>query len=402
MSLKSLRRTGLVLGSSVALLAACMGQSGESDPPARPTDATSLSPLAQVGEQIFHDTSLSASGQQACSSCHAANHAFAGDDGLAVPLGGAGLDQAGFRNAPSIRYLAYNPAFSFGAEGTPTGGFNRDGRVATLAEQARRPFLAPFEMANASVAEVANRLAGASYAAEFRALFGAHIFDDPDTAFERALQALQQYEQEDGAEFAPFSSRYDYFLAGKVALSAAELRGLALFNDPTKGNCAACHPSTRGADGTPPLFTDFTFDNLGVPRNPDIGANADPAFYDLGLCGPARTDLADRHDLCGAFKVPSLRNVALTAPYFHNGRYQTLAEVVGFYVRRDTHPEEWYPAGADGVVQKFDDLPADYRANVNTTEAPYNRREDDLPALSVSEIEDVVAFLNSLTDGFQP
>lgn len=402
MSLNGLWRTGLVLGSSVALLAACMGQSGESDPPARPADATSLSPLAQVGERIFHDTSLSASGQQACSSCHVADHAFAGADGLAVPLGGQGLDQMGFRNTPSIRYLAYNPSFSFDAEGTPAGGFNRDGRAATLAEQARRPFLAPFEMANASVAEVANRLAGASYAADFRTLFGADIFADPATAFERALQALQQYEKEDGTEFAPFSSKYDRFLAGEVELDAQELRGLALFNDPTKGNCAACHPSTRGADGTPPLFTDFTFDNLGVPRNPDIGANVDPAFYDLGLCGPARTDLADRHDLCGAFKVPSLRNAAVTAPYFHNGRFATLPEVIAFYVRRDTHPEQWYPIGADGSVHKFDDLPPAYRANVNTTEAPYNRRDGDFPALSVSEIEDVAAFLNTLTDGYQP
>ena len=100
--------------------------------------------------------------------------------------------------------------------------------------------------------------------------------------------------------------------------------------------------------------------------------------------------------------MPSLRNVAITPPYFHNGRFGTLAEVIGFYVRRDTHPEEWYPIAANGMVQKFDDLPTAYRANVNTTEAPYNRHEGDLPALSAGEIEDVIAFLNTLTDGYQP
>jgi cytochrome c peroxidase len=252
------------------------------------------------------------------------------------------------------------------------------------------------------VQEVAGRLANAAYADRFRALFGADIFDDAEAAFGRALLALQKYQLEDRSEFAPFSSKFDRFLAGQVELSASELRGLALFNDPTKGNCAACHPSTRGSDGTAPLFTDFTYDNLGVPRNADIPANADPEYFDLGLCGPARLDLADRTDLCGAFKVPSLRNVAATAPYFHNGRFQSLREVVGFYVRRDTNPEEWYPISPDGLVHKFDDLPPAYRENVNRSEAPYNRNVGDLPALSESEIDDVVAFLSTLTDGYQP
>jgi cytochrome c peroxidase len=139
-----------------------------------------------------------------------------------------------------------------------------------------------------------------------------------------------------------------------------------------------------------------------VPRNPDISANQDPSYFDLGLCGPFRTDLANRTDLCGAFKVPTLRNIALTPPYFHNGRFQTLRDVVSFYVRRDTNPEEWYPLGVDGLVHKFDDLPAQDVGNVNTKEVPYNRHPGDLPALSAPEIEDVVAFLQTLTDGYQP
>lgn len=385
-----------------AILSACGGGSGDGNPNVQPGQAAStappLSPAASLGEKIFFDTSLSASGLQSCGTCHDPSHAHSGNDGLAVPLGGPGMDVTGFRNTPTLRYLSFNTAFFFDDEATPTGGFNLDGRATSLMDQAHRPFLAPHEMANGSAAAVIDKLRSASYVSEFMQLFGSDIFDSGEAAFDRAAFALQQFEKE-SAEFRPFDSKFDYFLAGEVQLTAQEIRGLALFNDPTKGNCAACHSSARLPDGTPPLFTDFTYDNLGVPRNYDIPANADPDYYDLGLCGPDRTDLAGRSDLCGAFKVPSLRNVAVTAPYFHNGKFATLREVVSFYVRRDTNPEEWYPnAGAD----KFDDLPPAYRVNVNTTEAPYNRRLGDLPALTSDEIDDVVAFLNTLTDGYQP
>jgi cytochrome c peroxidase len=255
-------------------------------------------------------------------------------------------------------------------------------------------------MANGTKAKVAEKLAGAAYVSEFRRIFGAGIFDNADDAFNRATLAIAQFEKEDPI-FHRFDSKFDYFLAGKANLSALEIKGYALFNDPQKGNCAGCHPSTRSGN-TPPLFTDFTYDNLGVPRNFDIPATADATYYDLGLCGPDRTDLATDHpDLCGAFKVPTLRNVALTAPYFHNGKFKTLREVVSFYVRRDTNPEEWYPSGANGI-EKFNDLPPEYRGNVNTTEVPYNRKLGDQPALDSDEIDDVVAFLNTLTDGYKP
>jgi cytochrome c peroxidase len=169
---------------------------------------------------------------------------------------------------------------------------------------------------------------------------------------------------------------------------------LALFNDPGKGNCAACHPSTAGADGSPPLFTDFSYDNLGVPRNSAIPANLNPAFFDLGLGGPNRTDISDA-TLYGKFKVPTLRNIALTAPYMHNGKFQTLREVVNFYATRDTDPWSWYP-----LNQKFNDLPAQYQINVNRTEVPMNRNQGDVPALTPQDIDDIVAFLNTLIDGF--
>ncbi|RFP13632.1 MULTISPECIES: cytochrome-c peroxidase [unclassified Duganella] len=385
----------------LASLAACSGGGGSTAPaPTPPVVEAGLSQAAQLGELIFKDQSLSASGKQSCATCHSPDNAHGPTNNLSAQLGGANGDVQGFRAAPSLRYLNQNPAFFFAKDGTPTGGIDRDGRAQSLAEQAERPFLAPHEMANASKQDVIDKLKKAPYVEQFRAQFGAAILDNAEQAFGRMTFALQKYQLEDG-EFHPFDSKYDQFLAGKVKLSDQELRGLALFNDPAKGNCIGCHTSARGADGAPPLFTDFTFDNLGVPRNKKLAATADPAYFDLGLCGPDRTDLAARTDLCGAFKVPTLRNVATRQAFFHNGAFDNLKDVVAFYVRRDTNPEEWYPTGADGVVQKFNDLPPQYRKNVNTTEVPYNRQPGMAPALSPGEIDDVVKFLGTLTDGYK-
>lgn len=389
----------LALATAVVLVA-CGGSSSAPTALTSPAEGSSLNQVAALGELIFKDQSLSASGKQSCASCHDPSNAHAQTNDLSVQLGGPNGDIPGFRAVPSLRYLSFAPAFFFAKDGTPTGGFNRDGRAQTLAEQGHRPFLAPHEMANKDAAEVISRLKQASYAEQFRKVFGADIFDRPDDAFERATFALQQYQKEDPS-FHPFDSKYDAFLAGKVQLTAAEQRGLALFNNPAKGNCAACHISARSADGTPPLFTDFTYDNIGVPRNMTIPATADPAYFDLGLCGPDRTDLASRTDLCGAFKVPTLRNVATRKVFFHNGVFHSLRDALRFYVRRDTNPEEWYPAGPDGTVVKFNDVPAAMRGNVNTSEAPYNRQQGMAPALSNDEIEDMIRFLNTLTDGYQ-
>jgi len=388
----------VAIAAGLAALAGCSGSSGAGG--AQPAQST-LSSAAQLGEKIFADSSLSASGRIACATCHDPEHALASAINEPVPTGGVDLDIQGFRNAPSLRYTNLTPTFSFNNDGAPIGGFDRDGRAPTLAEQARRPFLAEHEMANPSVADVATKLSVATYANEFKRVFGADVFDQPEVAFDRAMFALQRYETED-PDFAPFDSKYDYFLAGKARLSDVEMRGLALFNDPLKGNCAACHPSGRGPDGAAPLFTDFSYDNLGVPRNAAIPANDDPTYFDLGLCGPFRDDLATARELCGTFKVPTLRNIAVTAPYFHNGRFATLTEALGFYVRRDTDPDEWYPLDTNGEVRKFDDLPPEYVANVNTNEVPYNRHSGDAPALSPDEIAEVIAFLQTLTDGYHP
>jgi cytochrome c peroxidase len=389
------RLAGVALAIS---LSACGGGSSTADSNA---GEVGLSPAAALGARIFQDVSLSASGRQSCATCHDPANAHAQTNDLSVQLGGANLDTPGFRAVPSLRYLSMTPAFHFDSEGTPTGGFDRDGRAASLAVQAERPFLAPHEMANPTKADMVEKLARATYAAEFRSVFGDDIFSRPEDAFARAVFAIQQFETEDPS-FRPFDSKYDFFLAGKVRLTDAEMRGLALFNNPQKGNCAACHTSTKGADGSSPLFTDFTYDNLGVPRNTDIPATADPEYFDLGLCGPDRTDLSTRGDLCGAFKVPTLRNVATRKVFFHNGRFKSLRDALRFYVRRDTNPDEWYPAAADGTILKFNDLPAAWRGNVNTTEVPYNRQPGMAPALSDEEISDLIQFLGTLTDGYKP
>ncbi|MDP9109677.1 MAG: cytochrome-c peroxidase, partial [Pseudomonadota bacterium] len=126
-----------------------------------------------------------------------------------------------------------------------------------------------------------------------------------------------------------------------------------------------------------------------------------PAYFDLGLCGPDRTDLAAGATLCGKFKVPTLRNVATRRVFFHNGRFNNLRDVIGFYVRRDTNPGQWYGRNTDGSINKFDDLPEQYKRNVNVTEGPYNRQPGMTPALNAQEIDDVIAFLGTLTDGYR-
>lgn len=384
----------LATGALAVLASACGG--GATDTAS--ADAA-MSPQAALGERIFNDTALSASGRQACASCHVSTAGHAQGNALAAQLGGAVLSLQGSRSAPSIRYLSFNTPFFFDAEGTPTGGFFWDGRATSLADQAGGPFLNPVEMAMPSRAAVVAQLAKAAYADEFKRVYGSDIFTRTDDAFERIKLALQAYQKED-TDFRPFSSKYDEFLRGKAALSTQELRGLALFNSPGKGNCAGCHPSGKGSDGAHPLFTDFTYDNLGVPRNDELAVNADPSYFDLGLCARPSGELASRTDLCGAFKVPSLRNVALRQALFHNGRFKNLKDALTFYVQRDTSPEKFYPVKADGSVDKFNDLPDAYKSNVNVTEAPYNRKPGDAPALSDAEIDDVIAFLRTLNDGW--
>ena len=362
-----------------------------------PTSTASDLSAADIGKLIFHDVSLSASGKQSCASCHSPQHAHAQANALAVQFGGPLLNQPGIRAVPSIRYLADTPPLGFDEEGTPYGGFNHDGSVDTFAAQAERPLLAANEMANLTREVVVEKLRKADYAAKFRQVFGETSLDQVDTAFATLGLALERY-QRDSADFQPFSAKYDAYLAGKVQLTTAEMRGLKLFNDEKKGNCAACHPSAKREDGRPPLFTDFTYDSLGLPRNAAIPANADPNYADLGLCKSGRAGRASEDSACGKFKVPTLRNVATRQVFFHNGHIKNLRDAVAFYVSRDTQPEQWYPRKAGKAIAKFNDLPAKFHPNVNVEEVPYGGKRGGKPYLTDEEIDDVVVFLRTLTD----
>lgn len=365
--------------------------------------------LGDLGRALFFDPALSSSGKLACSSCHDPDHGFGPPNDRAVQLGGGDMRQPGQRAVPSLKYLQAVPAFTehfFDSEDDadesvdngPTGGLTWDGRVDRRRDQAKIPLLSPFEMGNADAAEVARHLLAAGYGDRIAAALGRPDTPDTDTLFATAVKALEVFQQ-DYRTFYPYTSKYDAFLAGKATLTAQEARGLELFNDDDKGNCDSCHISRRGKDGTPPQFTDYGLIALGVPRNPEIPANRDPSYFDLGLCGPLRTDFADHREYCGRFRTPTLRNVALRKVFYHNGIFRSLRQAVEFYSERDTNPGRWYQRHADGSVNIYDDLPADTKANVNV-EPPFNRHIGDAPALSAAEIDDMVAFLGTLTDGY--
>jgi cytochrome c peroxidase len=379
-------------------------------PLSRPEAFARAAALAELGRTMFFDPSLSASGAQSCASCHDPHHGFGPASAASVEMGGPALDQPGVRAVPSLRYLQAAPAFTehyFESEDEgdesvdngPTGGLTWDGRVDHGREQAAIPLLSPFEMGNKDAGAVAAALRQTPYAADIEALFGADIFDRPADAVAAAGEALGTFEQSP-ADFYPYSSRYDAYLAGKATLTAQELRGLKLFEDPDKGNCASCHRSQPANDGEPPQFTDFGMIAIAPPRNPAIPVNRDPHYYDLGLCGPLRTDLHDRAEYCGLFRTPSLRNVALRRSFFHNGSLHSLRDVVAFYATRDTDPGRWYTHAADGTVRPYDDLPPAYQGNLNR-DPPFGRKPGDAPALTDADIDDIVAFLGTLTDADQ-
>jgi cytochrome c peroxidase len=415
-----------------------------------------LSAVAQLGRKLFFDVSLSASGQQSCASCHSPDHAFGPPNDLSVQMGGADLKLQGIRAVPNLGYKDETPNFSVGPDAddndqrqdntsahpgrqkiapavvsqtppdpkrlaarsaaqaqakivnatspavalVPQGGFFWDGRSDTLQGQALGPLLNPMEMGNASPEVLVGKLQQLSYADDFKQIFGPRILDDRRLLLSESLFAIARYEAEEKA-FQPYSSKYDEYLRGHTPLSDAEMRGLRLFEDPKKGNCAACHPDKMRPDGRFPVFTDFQFEALGVPRNAEISANADAKFYDLSICGPVRSDDYSRQPSnCGLFKTPSLRNVATRHAFFHNGVFHDLDHVLHFYVERDIHPEKFYRKGAGGKVEKYDDLPPRYRANVDVTDAPFDRKAGDVPALDDAEIGDVIAFLGTLSDGY--
>ncbi|MGX1320352.1 cytochrome c peroxidase [Bradyrhizobium sp. USDA 377] len=394
-----------------------------------------LSAMAQLGREIFYDASLSSSGALSCASCHSPNHAYGPPNDGPVMLGGADLSRQGARAVPSLTYLDRHPNFSIGpdkgdddniidlaqmaatgqqvarttktAGGTgasanivPQGGLFWDGRADTLQDQALFPLLDPNEMDGGSAEIVADKLRRALYANRFVELFGAGVLRNQRLLIAEAMFAVARYQVEEPS-FHPYTSKYDYWLEGKARLSESELRGLQLFNDPDKANCAGCHTSAPTRDGLPPLFTDHQYEALGAPRNAALANNHDPNYFDLGVCGPQRTDIPEQTQYCGMFLTPTLRNTATRHAFFHNGVFHSLEQVLDFYNFRDTNPEKVFPRAADGTVLKYDDLPTKYHANVDVTDPPFDRHPGGKPAMTEQDEADIIAFLKTLTDGYK-
>jgi cytochrome c peroxidase len=348
---------------------------------------------ARLGRLLFFDTTLSEPVGQSCATCHAPASAFADPDATKPTSKGVHPERVGNRNTPSAMYMAFSPKFRFDPKDSQyVGGQFWDGRAATLEEQAKGPFLNPVEMANPDKRAVVEKVRKAPYASQFDVVFGKGALVSVNRAYDYIAAAIAAYERT--AELQPFASRYDAWLAGKGQLTEQELRGLKLYEDENKGNCAACHPSQRGPNGEPPLFTDFTYDNLGVPRNPDNGFygqarqfNPQGAkFVDKGLGGFVKQRAED-----GKFKVPTLRNIAKTAPYMHNGYFRTLRGVVAFYNDRDVRPACVGELGeAEALKQGCWSRP-EVRRNLNTEEM-------GRLGLTEQEIDDIVAFMQTLND----
>jgi cytochrome c peroxidase len=460
-----IRRISLVAALAALLALAACGGGGQaasaaaSGTGAGTANATTLSLAAQVGQKAFVDQTLSGGRNMSCASCHSPQYAYGPPNSLSVQLG-SDPTRIGTRAVPSLRYkdatppYADNAANPDGVTGNAAGGgFMWDGRAATLASQALLPLLNPLEMNAASKADVVAAVQAGGYAELFKQVYGTDAFGNVDTAFANLGAAIQAFETEDPS-FHPYSSKYDLALHNKIGgnLTAAEKRGSQVFDG--DGNCSACHFAGPSFNGNVGLMTDFTYQAIGAPRNdssipgnPDpIPANdADPTYFDMGLCGPLRTDhtpaqLATRDPYCAKFKVPTLRNAATRSAFFHNGVLHSLTQVVHFYNTRDTNPEFWYPAtGGTGspvtspswalqpsvvpgaTVDKFNDIPPGQQGNVDEevplgsgSTPPGNalattlgdgvlpRAAGSTPALTEQQLADLVCFLATLSDGYQP
>jgi cytochrome c peroxidase len=366
--------------------------------------AQDLTPLETLGKHLFFDENLSTPPGQSCATCHAPEVGFSGPisqinaHGAVYP--GAVAVRFGNRRPPTAAYGGESPVLFYDAvEELIIGGMFWDGRATgatlgdPLAEQAQGPFLNPVEQNNPNAKLVCFKVSLSAYADLFEEVWGPGSLDwkkDVTGTYERIARSISAYEK--SSEVNPFTSKFDYYLQEQVALTDQEAWGLELFEG--KAMCSACHLSEPGPDDEPPLFTDFTYDNLGVPKNPENPWYSMPPYWnpdgeawiDLGLGGFLATTeefahLADEN--YGKHKVPTLRNVdkrpypEFTKAYLHNGVFKSLEEVVHFYNTRDT--EEWPPA-----------------------EVPENVNTDELGDLGLTAEEEaaIVAFMKTLSDGF--
>jgi cytochrome c peroxidase len=342
--------------------------------------------LVELGEALFFDSNLSLGRTQSCASCHDPSHAFAdpGDNptqgALSVGQDGASL---GARNAPTVAYAYLSPSFRRMPDGDYVGGQFHDGRAPTLEAQARQPLLNPVEMAMPDEASIIARLReNEGYVRAFDRLFGPQTLDRDEAGMTALTQALVAYER--SAEVSPFDSKYDRYLRGAYTMTDQEELGRVLFFSNQFTNCHLCHKLTALGDGAEP-FSNYRYRNIGVPANPATAGRGAGVSPDRGLGG--RSDMNDtRYD--GQFKVPTLRNVAVTGPYMHNGVFKDLRTVMLFYdhfnsssPRRQINPET-------GAVWGSPEVPE----TLAETELKFG------PPLDDRRIDALIAFLKTLTD----
>lgn len=374
-----------------------------------------LTPRQQLGKLLFFDQALSAQGNQSCASCHDPKAGWVGGDDAINRAGGvyeaSVPGRFGNRKPPSTAYATPAPRFRLAdaVKGEFVGGNFWDGRATgeklglAAADQAQGPFLNPLEQALPDAKALVAKVCDGSHGALFREVWGGKACDDVEQAYGFIGLAIAAYE--DSREVNQYSSKYDAFLAGRTPLTPEERQGLQLFE--TKGKCAVCHPHKRDLMGQPPVFTDWGYDNIGVPANPAnpfyTNSAANPkgkTWVDEGLGGflaeTAQWKQYAQQSL-GKHRTPTLRNVdlrpsaGLVKCYGHNGYFKSLKEVVHFYNTRGTLPA----CSAAGQKQGVDCWPKpEVEANLNTT---------DLGALGLTDAEEnaIVAFLKTLSDGFE-
>lgn len=378
--------------------------------------AGSLSPIEKLGKRIFFDMQLSANANQSCASCHGKKVGWTGPltniNAHGAVYEGSIQGRFGNRKPPSSAYATLSPIFHYWErEGIFVGGNFWDGRATgeklgnPAADQAQAPFLNPVEQALDTPSDVVERICNGDYSYLFTSVWGDASCDpaNVDTAYDNVALSIAAFE--DSSEVNAFSSKYDAFLAKKVQLDKKERLGLRLFNG--KAKCSLCHTLS----GNAPLLTDFTFDNLGVPRNPEnpfyTQTEFNPDGYDWvdkGLGGflETRPEYADKAaENYGKHKVPTLRNVdkrpsdKFVKSYTHNGYFKTLEGIVNFYNTRDVKPicENIFTTEADALAQNCWPAP-EIAANVN---------KDELGDLGLSKREEkaLVAFMKTLSDGFK-
>jgi cytochrome c peroxidase len=346
--------------------------------------------LEDLGRALFFDVNLSRDRTQSCATCHDPARGFGDwrDNGVgaAASLGGD-MQSLGDRNAPSASYASVTPEFHRDEAGEYVGGQFWDGRASTLEAQAGGPPLNPLEMAQPDEAAVVERLKeNPNYQHEFPALFGADIFEDPATAYAAMTSSLAAFERTEF--FSPFDSKYDRYLRGEYQPTEQEALGITLFFSNQFTNCNQCHQLQQLPEAQLETFSNYTFQNIGVPVNKTLRAanGLGEAHVDLGLA--QNPEVEDAKAAEGRFKVPTLRNVALTAPYMHNGVFKDLRTVVKFYnkylargSKAQINPETGAAWGDPEVA-----------ANLATEKLEFGRALDD------RSIDALVAFMRMLTD----